>query len=185
MSQSHRLSAATVSNVTGELIDERLIIEAGLIDSDGGRPRVLLRVDPGYGHVVGVDVGETGVKVELFDLAMTALATAEHPLPSVRPDPATVAAQVASGLRDVLSEAGVDESSVIGVGIGVPGAVEQGSQDSDAVACTHRPSVGMPCCWASCCARATSHSHCSSTTEPRPWARPRCGSAPAGEPATR
>lgn len=135
------LSAATVSNVTGELIDERLIVEAGLIDSDGGRPRVLLRVDPTYGHVVGVDVGETGVKVELFDLAMTALATAEHPLPSVRPDPATVVAQVASGLRDVLSEAGVDEASVIGVGIGVPGMVEQGSRDSDAVR-VHAPTIG-------------------------------------------
>jgi predicted NBD/HSP70 family sugar kinase len=140
------LSAATVSNVTGELIDERLIVEAGLIDSDGGRPRVLLRVDPAYGRVVGVDVGETGVKVELFDLSMTALATASHPLPSVRPDPAAVVAQVASGLTDVLTEAGVDESSVIGVGIGVPGSVEQGSQESatgagDAVR-VHAPTIG-------------------------------------------
>src|SRR6202000_607168 len=58
------LSAATVSNVTGELIEERIVVEAGLIDSDGGRPRGLLRGDPHYGHVVGVDVGETGVKVE-------------------------------------------------------------------------------------------------------------------------
>jgi predicted NBD/HSP70 family sugar kinase len=121
------LSAATVSNVTGELIDERLIVEAGLIDSDGGRPRVLLRVDPHYGHVVGVDVGETGVKVELFDLAMTGLATVEHPLPSVRPEPATVVAQIASGLREVMQQAGVDESTVIGVGIGLPGTVEQGN----------------------------------------------------------
>jgi predicted NBD/HSP70 family sugar kinase len=120
------LSAATVSNVTGELIDERLIVEAGLIDSDGGRPRVLLRVDPHYGHVVGVDVGETGVKVELFDLAMTGLATVEQPLPSVRPDPAAVVTQVASGLRQVIAEAGVDERTVVGVGIGLPGTVEQG-----------------------------------------------------------
>jgi predicted NBD/HSP70 family sugar kinase len=123
------LSAATVSNVTSELIDERLIIEAGLIDSDGGRPRVLLRVDPRYGHVIGIDVGETGVKVELFDLAMTALATAEHPLPSVRPEPATVVARLATGLREVIAQAGIEESSVIGVGIGVPGAVEQESVD--------------------------------------------------------
>jgi predicted NBD/HSP70 family sugar kinase len=124
------LSAATVSNVTGELIEERLIVEAGLIDSDGGRPRVLLRVDPHYGHVIGIDVGETGVKVELFDLSMTALATVEHPLPSVRPDPATVVAQLASGLREVIAQGQVDERSVIGVGIGVPGAVEQGTADS-------------------------------------------------------
>lgn len=136
------LSAATVSNVTGELIDERLIVEAGLIDSDGGRPRVLLRVDPHYGHVVGVDVGETGVKVELFDLAMTALATVEHPLPSVRPDPAAVVQQVASGLRDVLAEARVDEESVIGVGIGLPGAVEHVSPDNATDVRVHAPTIG-------------------------------------------
>ena len=118
------LSAATVSNVTGELIEEHIVIEAGLIDSDGGRPRVLLRVDPHYGHVVGVDVGETGVKVELVDLAMTALATIEHPLPSVRPEPATVVAQIASGLREAMTKAGVTDATVLGVGIGVPGTVE-------------------------------------------------------------
>ncbi|HEX3588329.1 MAG TPA: ROK family transcriptional regulator [Pseudonocardiaceae bacterium] len=119
------LSAATVSNVTGELIEEHLVVEAGLIDSDGGRPRVLLRVDPHYGHVVGVDVGETGVKVELFDLGMTALATVEHPLPPGLPEPATVVAQIASGLREVMTKTGVDEAAIIGVGIGVPGTVEQ------------------------------------------------------------
>src|SRR6266487_2270133 len=89
------LSAATASNVTAELIDEKLIIEAGQVESDGGRPRVLLRVDPGYGHVIGTDVGETGVKVELFDLAMTRLATVDERLPTSRPDAAAVADQVA------------------------------------------------------------------------------------------
>ncbi len=125
LSQRSGLSVATVSNVTGELIEDRLIIEAGLVDSDGGRPRVLLRVNPHYGNVVGIDVGETGVKVELFDLSMTRKATVEHPLRSPRPEPATVVAQVAAALREVIVQAGVEESSVIGVGIGLPGTVEQ------------------------------------------------------------
>src|SRR2546430_6342407 len=50
LSQATGLSVATVSNVTGELIEDRLVVEAGLVDSDGGRPRVLLRVDPAYGN---------------------------------------------------------------------------------------------------------------------------------------
>ncbi|MBP2472038.1 putative NBD/HSP70 family sugar kinase [Crossiella equi] len=126
LSQQTGLSAATVSNVTAELAEERLIVEAGLVESDGGRPRVLLRVDPRYGHVVGIDVGETGVKVELFDLAMTRLAAVDHPLPSSRPKPAAVVTQVAAGVREVLAEAGVEARTVLGVGIGVPGTVEQG-----------------------------------------------------------
>jgi predicted NBD/HSP70 family sugar kinase len=125
LSQLTGLSVATVSNVTGELVEERLIVEAGLVDSDGGRPRVLLRVDPRFGNVVGIDVGETGVKVELFDLTMNRKATVEHPLASPRPDPAAVVDLVASGLREVIEQRGVDEASVIGVGIGMPGTVEQ------------------------------------------------------------
>jgi predicted NBD/HSP70 family sugar kinase len=125
LSQLTGLSGATVSNVTAELVEERLIIEAGQVESDGGRPRVLLRVDPDYGYVIGIDVGETGVKVELFDLAMRRKATVDQPLPSARPDPAAVAAQVAAGIREVVIQAEVDEDRVLGAGIGVPGMVEQ------------------------------------------------------------
>ncbi|GAB3717624.1 ROK family transcriptional regulator [Amycolatopsis oliviviridis] len=141
------LSAATVSNVTAELGEERLITEAGLVESDGGRPRVLLRVDPAYGHVAGVDIGETGVKVELFDLAMNRLATVEHPLASPRPDAAAAVTQVASGLREVITESGIDEATVLGVGVGVPGTVEQGSvkqgtvEQGEAVR-VHAPTIG-------------------------------------------
>jgi hypothetical protein len=85
------LSQGTISNVTGDLIGEGLVVEAGVADSEGGRPPVLLRVDPGYAYVVGVDVGETRIKVELFDLAMRVRATFGHQIASGRPEPATVA----------------------------------------------------------------------------------------------
>ncbi|TDV53708.1 ROK family transcriptional regulator [Actinophytocola oryzae] len=122
------LSAATVSNVVGELIDDGLVVEAGLVESDGGRPRVLLRVNPAYGHVVGIDVGETGVTMEIFDLAMTRLATVVRPLGGERAhDVAVVGRMIAEGFGELLRVAGVSDDSLIGVGIGVPGTVEQGA----------------------------------------------------------
>jgi predicted NBD/HSP70 family sugar kinase len=131
------LSAATVSNVVGELIDDGLVVEAGLVESDGGRPRVLLRVNPSYGHVVGIDVGETGVTMEVFDLAMTRLATVTRPLDGDLPDAAVVGRLIAEGLGELLTTADVAEDTVIGVGIGVPGTVEQG-----ATARVHAQTVG-------------------------------------------
>jgi hypothetical protein len=74
------LSAASVTNVVRELLDEGLVIEAGSVDSGGGRPRVMLDVNPEYGYVIGVDIGETRVRVELFDLTMTERAKADYPL---------------------------------------------------------------------------------------------------------
>jgi len=139
LSQLTGLSSATVSTVTGELIDDRLIAPAGQVDSGGGRPRVLLRVDPSYGYVLGVDVGETGVRVELFDLAMQNRGTVVRPLASPRPEPEAVVAEIVAGIDEVLSmapnvpsenEAGdepggpVDPAALVGIGIGVPGIVE-------------------------------------------------------------
>jgi predicted NBD/HSP70 family sugar kinase len=126
LSRRTGLSAATASSVTAELLQEGLIVEAGQIDSDGGRPRVLLRVNPDFGRLVGADVGETGVKVELFDLSMTRLAAVDEPLPSSRPDPSAVAGQLEAGIREVLAgRTPGDGPPLLGIGIGVPGTVEQ------------------------------------------------------------
>lgn len=128
LSRSTGLSPASVSNVVRELIDERIVVEAGQVDSDGGRPRILLRLNPEYGYVIGVDVGETRIRVELFDLTMTERAKADYPLDPREHGPELVVRHILTGLSAVLSGAGVDPSRVLGVGIGVPGIVERGDE---------------------------------------------------------
>ncbi|MFI6071133.1 ROK family protein [Actinoplanes sp. NPDC051343] len=117
------LSQASVSNLIGEMIDEGLVEEAGLVGSDGGRPRVLLQVRPDFRYVVGADVGETRIVVELYDLAMNRLAAAKYQHDD---DPDQVARQLLTGLSAVIEEAGVAPENVLGYGVGVPGVVDQG-----------------------------------------------------------
>jgi predicted NBD/HSP70 family sugar kinase len=123
--QSTALSQASVSNLAGELIDEGLVEEAGQVESDGGRPRVLLRVAPEFGYIIGVDVGETRVQVELFDMSMTARAKADYGLDSPAPAPDDVVSRVLDGLRTVVAQAGVEPGQVLGVGVAVSGVVDQ------------------------------------------------------------
>jgi len=125
LSAATGLSPASVSNVMRELLDERVVVEVGSIDSDGGRPRVLLRVNPEYGYVIGVDVGETRVQVELFDLAMTVRAKADFPLGPREHDAQAVVAGILAGIDAVASDSGVDRARILGVGVGVPGVVQQ------------------------------------------------------------
>jgi predicted NBD/HSP70 family sugar kinase len=120
------LSAASVSNVIGDLIADGLVTEVGSVGSEGGRPRILLRVDPRW-HAIGVDVGETRVLVELFTLDLAMLARAEYPLPEGCGDVAAVVERIASGLRAVTAQSGVDRSTIVGIGVGVPGVVEHGA----------------------------------------------------------
>ncbi|WP_084742821.1 ROK family transcriptional regulator [Amycolatopsis australiensis] len=127
------LSAATVTNVVSELIADGVVAEAGSVESDGGRPRTLLAVRPGFGHVVGVDVSETHVEVGLFDCALGTLGTVRHPLVGTRLDPDEVAALVRTGIAEVLE--GGEPDAVFGVGVGVPGAVRDGG-------IVHAPTLG-------------------------------------------
>jgi predicted NBD/HSP70 family sugar kinase len=119
------LSAASVGKVVRELVGEGVVVEAGSLGSDGGRPRKLLRIAPGCGHVVGVHVGETRIRIGLFDLSMTELADADHPLDPRRHGPEAVASRILSGLTAVLTKTAVPTDAVLGIGIGVPGAVRQ------------------------------------------------------------
>ncbi|WP_416906087.1 ROK family transcriptional regulator [Micromonospora echinospora] len=122
------LSQPAVSNVVADLIAEGLVAEAGAAESDGGRPGMMLRVAPRYAFVVGVDVGETRIRVELFDFAMTLLSSVEYPLDPARTEPSAVAGHVLAGIDTVTARARVAPADVLGVGIGVSGVVEQGAE---------------------------------------------------------
>lgn len=117
------LSSGSISNVVGELMADGLLEEAGTVDSDGGRPRTLLRVAPDSGRLVGVDVGDTRVRVELFDLALTELARTELPLPDDGHDVDRVVRLIAEGLHTVMAG---EQVRLIGIGVGVPGIVDAG-----------------------------------------------------------
>ncbi|MBE1489073.1 ROK family transcriptional regulator [Plantactinospora soyae] len=128
LSRSTGLSQPAVSNVVGDLIGSGLVVEAGAVESDGGRPSMMLRVAPRYALVAGVDVGETRVRVELFDLAMTMLASADYPIDEAGPEPATVVRHILAGLAAVTERAEVSRSDILGIGIGVSGVVVQGGE---------------------------------------------------------
>ncbi|WP_232250360.1 ROK family protein, partial [Streptomyces sp. HB-N217] len=124
------LSSGSVSNVVAELMADGLVEEAGSLGTDGGRPRTLVRVAAGRGRLVGVDVGETRVRVELFDLSMSELARTERVLPghgSRSYDVESVAGHILDGVAEVLGADGGarDPGELLGVGIGVPGIVER------------------------------------------------------------
>ncbi|MFE2515737.1 ROK family transcriptional regulator [Streptomyces mirabilis] len=163
------LSSGSVSNVVAELVADGLVEEAGSVDSDGGRPRTLLRVVPGSGHMIGVDVGETRVRVELFDLTLTELARTERPLerqtyggdwasegdgqaqgedPSLDGGPLSkrreydvdvIVGHIRDGVAEVLDEAGIAPERLLGVGIGVPGIVARTPEEGAVV---HGQTIG-------------------------------------------
>jgi predicted NBD/HSP70 family sugar kinase len=131
------LSLATVCTLAGELLDAGLLEEVGYQDSGGGRPRGLIAVAPGGGVLVGVDVAETQVHVQLFNLRLEVLAEKRlHPGES-RPD--QVVRHVVAGVRSVLRR----PDTALGVGVSVPGQVERDGTVSVATSTWDWPGVPL------------------------------------------
>ncbi|AWL42162.1 MULTISPECIES: ROK family transcriptional regulator [unclassified Streptomyces] len=138
------LSSGSISNVVAELATEGLLQEAGIVDSDGGRPRTLLRVAPDGGLFVGIDIGETRVRIELFDLSLTELARTDRLLAQHGYDVERIVGHVRTGVSDVLRDAGADPARLLGIGIGVPGIIERDAPEAAGGpgAVVHGPTIG-------------------------------------------
>ncbi len=133
LSQVTGLSPGAVTNIVAELLDERVIYEQGSIESEGGRPRVLLAPNPTFCMLVGVDLGETHLQMELFDFTLRCLHQVRLPVSESHPD--TDVQLIARAWRELVQATGIDSEQVLGIGIGVPGVVEH---DGDiAVAAPH------------------------------------------------
>ncbi|MEV5613709.1 ROK family transcriptional regulator [Streptomyces sp. NPDC052225] len=116
------LSQATVATLVTELSELGLLVEAGFEDSEGGRPRALLAVAAGRGALVGVDVAETYVHAELFDLSLTVVARADREVRPGENGPEQVVARIADAVDEVLEG---HVGRVLGVGVSLPGQVDR------------------------------------------------------------
>lgn len=128
LSQQLGLSPATVTNVVVELLEEGLLLETGLEESQGGRPRTLLTTNATYGYFVGVDVGETQLQIELFDLNLSRLGGIAYTNSASENTPDQLVDHIVEGLATVLANAQLSREQVLGIGVGLPGIVKRGKQ---------------------------------------------------------
>jgi predicted NBD/HSP70 family sugar kinase len=118
------MSQATVTNVVSDLLGENIIAETGSKESEGGRPTTLLSINPTYGHIIGIDVGETVIKVSVFDLRFQELHTVYQPLSLEENQSEQVVQHIVNGVEQLLIGSGIRRDQILGVGIGFPGLVD-------------------------------------------------------------
>lgn len=138
------LSAATVTNVVGDLLREGIIEERGSLPSDGGRPVAPLGVRADGAYVMGADVGEKGVAVELFDLALNRV-DREFRDGSRESSPAEIGVALQQAVAAVRERNPEAEGRLVGLGLGLPGIVEDamGSHGGQGVV-LYAQSLGWP-----------------------------------------
>jgi glucokinase-like ROK family protein len=123
------LSRSTVSSIVSDLLETGLLTEhretAGVAHGEaGGRPPVLLSLNPSAGLAVGLDFGHTHLRVAVSDLSHDILAESRRELDVDHSADEGLGA--ATQLIDrVLEEAEVDRERVLGVGMGLPGPINR------------------------------------------------------------
>ena len=123
LSRQSQISAPTVSAIVGQLLARGTFSEVAVAPSSGGRPPVLLQLNPLAGYVVGIKLRADGLTTVICDLDARVVATQEESL-SLVGDPAAALAAVEAATKQALRAAGVARTKVLGVGIGLPGVID-------------------------------------------------------------
>ena len=116
------LSPATVTGLTAELIEDGLILIKEEGDSRGGRRPILLALDSRGAYVVGIKLAEEHATLALTDLNAE-IVTKRTVLLGER-DPEHVSRLLADSVRAVLRSAGISQSHLLGVGVGLAGVID-------------------------------------------------------------
>jgi glucokinase-like ROK family protein len=129
------LSRTTVSSLVADLQDAGLVVEAeapgtgigsgaGANGRRAGRPAALLSLDSSAGAVLGLDFDKRDIRVAVCDLSHQVLAESTREIDVSRS--ATAAMDLAAELtEEVLAASGVPRDAVLGVGMGLPGPIDQ------------------------------------------------------------
>jgi N-acetylglucosamine repressor len=123
LSRQSQISAPTVSAIVSQLLERGTFSEVALAPSSGGRPPVLLQLNPKAGYVVGIKLRGDGLTTVVCDLDARVVATDEAPATLVG-DPAAAITAIEQATRRALHSAGVARAKVLGVGIGLSGVID-------------------------------------------------------------
>jgi len=125
LSAATGLNRSTVSSVISGLLEDSLVREIGLQPSEGGRPGMLLELNPDSGCAVGVEIGVDFISVVLTDFVAQVLVRQR-----VSSDPQDSQATIIERAEGMVQEAlDIGQSrglKRLGIGLGVPGIVDIG-----------------------------------------------------------
>lgn len=116
------LSPATVTGITGQLIKEGLAFEKATGDSSGGRPPIMLALNPRGGAVIGIKLMEGLAVGALTDLNATILAKETVRLAGEELEASIEA--LTHLMNSLIRDGNIRKKQLMGVGIGLAGVVD-------------------------------------------------------------
>ncbi|MEH3159909.1 MAG: ROK family transcriptional regulator [Sphingomonas taxi] len=118
IAQQTGLTAPTIANITGRLIEMGLVRNAGRMQGGRGQPALRLQINPEGAFGIGLNIDRDHLTLVALDLAGQVRSRATREIAFAMPD--DVAAFVAETIDQVIAEGEVDRDRVLGVGVAMP-----------------------------------------------------------------
>jgi len=123
ISKITELNIVTVSNYVNHYIKKGLVLEGELDESTGGRKPVLVELNPKAGYIVGVGLNMMSTVGVLVDLEINVVAEVKRERAPENSE--TVIENMVDMAADIIEKAEIDRSKIVGVGVGVPGIIDE------------------------------------------------------------
>ena len=120
------LNKGTVSSLVQLLMDRQLVFETGAGQSSGGRRPVMLEFNSYAGYAIGIDLGVRDMLLVAVDLHGGIVLERRSPVRAN--DFAGVCAAIGAAVRAAVAELPPSPYGVTGIGIGVPGMVDESGE---------------------------------------------------------
>ncbi|MBN1963488.1 MAG: ROK family transcriptional regulator [Anaerolineae bacterium] len=119
------LNKATISSMVRDLLAGGFVRELGTdpAASDVGRPAINLELDPTGGYLVGAEIGVDFIAVSVTNFAVEVLVRRRES--TVNTTQADILARTLELVRECIAQAVPEGGRLFGLGVGVPGLVDQ------------------------------------------------------------
>lgn len=123
ISKITELNIVTVSNYVNHYIKKGLVVEGELDESTGGRKPVLVELNPKAGYIVGVGLNMLSTVGVLVDLEINVIAEVKRERNPENSE--SVIENMIDMAQEIIEKAEIDRSKIVGVGVGVPGIIDE------------------------------------------------------------
>ncbi|GEM45477.1 ROK family protein [Deinococcus cellulosilyticus] len=115
-------SKTKVAGLITHLTAAGLLKEDHSLQSSGGRRSMGITLNPTWGYLIGIAIGDAQVKITLADMNFQFLDSHHHPL-HINSEPVDVLQQILGGVDRLLKMHHLKPQQVLGTGMGLPGTV--------------------------------------------------------------
>jgi len=121
------LTEASISRIIKQLLADGVIAETGFGDRTGGRRRILLQLNPGSRHAVGVSLDVAKITYLLTDLSGAVVGRLDS-AGIGHQEPTEVTGRIAAELEQMITSTDIDRGTLMGMGMAVPGRKDSAHQ---------------------------------------------------------